>query len=225
MPGIDGYETCRRLKAEFAGENIQVIMVSACSSPEEHLRAFDAGADAYLTKPVDPHVLDFEVRSQFRLREAIDRVKSIETEIESRCGEIERLIEDHNRHTSALQDFSVFALAKVAESRDDDTGDHLIRVRSYAEILAEQLGRGSVYASRITAQFLDDLYRTSPLHDIGKVAISDTILLKPSRLTPEEFEIMKTHTFHWTQDPRTGRFQFGVRRLPGHGHRGCQVPS
>ncbi len=194
MPGIDGYETCRRLKTELAGENIQVIMVSAASSGEEQSRAFELGADAYLVKPFDPYVLCSEVRLQFRLREAIDRVTSIETEIESRCAEIERLIEDHNRHTSAMQDFAVFALAKLAESRDDDTGEHLIRVRSYSQILAEQLRRGSLYAPQITAQFLNDLYRTSPLHDIGKVAISDTILLKAGRLTPHEFEIMKTHT-------------------------------
>jgi putative two-component system response regulator len=93
-----------------------------------------------------------------------------------------------------MQDFAVFALAKLAESRDDDTGEHLIRVRSYSQVLAEQLRRDSVYAPQITAQFLDDLYRSSPLHDIGKVAISDTILLKPGRLTPHEFGIMKTHT-------------------------------
>ena len=194
MPGIDGYETCRRLKTEYASKNIQVIMVSAAASREEQSLAFELGADAYLVKPFDPYVLCSEVRSQFRLREAIERVMSIETEIESRCAEIEQMIEDHNRHTSALQDFSVFALAKVAESRDDDTGEHLIRVRGYSQILAEQLRRGSPYAPQITAQFLDDLYRTSPLHDIGKVGISDTILLKAGRLTPQEFEIMKTHT-------------------------------
>ena len=88
----------------------------------------------------------------------------------------------------------MFALAKLAESRDDDTGEHMIRVRSYSQILAEQLRRDSAYASQISAQFLDDLHRTSPLHDIGKVAVSDTILLKPGRLTPQELGIMKTHT-------------------------------
>jgi putative two-component system response regulator len=194
MPGIDGYETCRRLKTEFAGENIQVIMVSAASSAEEHARAFQVGADAYLVKPVDPYVLWSEIRLQLRFREAIGRATSIEAEMQFRCGDIERLIEDHNRHTSAMQDFAVFALAKLAESRDDDTGEHMIRVRSYSQILAEQLRRDSPYASQISAQFLDDLHRTSPLHDIGKVAVSDTILLKPGRLTPQELGIMKTHT-------------------------------
>jgi response regulator RpfG family c-di-GMP phosphodiesterase len=194
MPGIDGYETCRRLKTEFAARNIQVIMLSAASSAEEQSRAFELGADAYMVKPFDPFVLCSEVRSQFRFRQAMDRVTSIESEIQSRCREIERLVEDHHRHTSAMEDCAVFALAKVAESRDDDTGEHLIRVRSYSQVLAAQLGRDSEYASQITAQFLNDLYRTSPLHDIGKVAISDAILLKAGRLTPQEFEIMKTHT-------------------------------
>ena len=88
----------------------------------------------------------------------------------------------------------MFALAKLAESRDDDTGEHLFRVRSYSQTLAEQLRHDSAYAPQITTQFLDALYRSSPLHDIGKVGISDTILLKAGKLTPQEFEIVKTHT-------------------------------
>ena len=85
MPGIDGYETCRRLKTEFAGENIQVIMVSAASSAKNTSRAFELGADAYLVKPFDPYVLCSEVRLQFRFREAIGRATSIEAEMQSRC--------------------------------------------------------------------------------------------------------------------------------------------
>jgi putative two-component system response regulator len=193
MPGIDGYETCRRLKTEFAGKCIQVIMVSAASSGEEQARAFELGADAYMVKPFDPQVLCSEVRSQFRLRETIGRLAAIESEIQLHRRKHVQLIEDHHRHTTAMQDFAVFALAKLAESRDDDTGEHLIRVRSYAQVLAEQLRRDSPYSPQITAQFLDDLYRTSPLHDIGKVAISDAILLKSGRLTAQEFGIMKTH--------------------------------
>ena len=119
---------------------------------------------------------------------------SIESEIQSHRRKHERLIEERNRYTAVMQDFTVFALAKLAESRDDDTGEHLLRVRSYSQILAEQLRRDSVYAPQIAAQFLDDLHRTSPLHDIGKVSISDTILLKSGRLTPQEFDIIKTHT-------------------------------
>lgn len=85
-------------------------------------------------------------------------------------------------------------MAAIAEFRDEDTGEHLLRMRDYTHILAEQLSRESPYADQISPQFLSDLCRSSLLHDIGKVGISDAILLKPGRLTPEEFETMKRHT-------------------------------
>lgn len=194
MSGIDGYETCRRLKSEFAGENIQIIMVSAASSEEEQVRAFQLGADAYLIKPIDPHVLRSQVRLHFRLRDAVSRVTSLEPAVQPRDGKLDRLIAERNRLIHATQDVAVFALAKLAESRDEDTGKHVLRVRHFSQALAEQLRQGSLYSRRITEQFLSDLYRSSPLHDIGKVGISDAILFKPGRLTPEEFEIVKMHT-------------------------------
>lgn len=91
-------------------------------------------------------------------------------------------------------DVTVAALTKVAQFRDTETGEHLVRMRCYAQIIAEELAIGGPYAHQIDEQFLEDLYRASPLHDIGKVGIRDAILLKPARLTPEEFEIMKQHT-------------------------------
>ena len=194
MPGIDGYETCRRLKSEFKGKHIQVIMVSVASSEEEQAYAFMVGADAYLVKPIDPYVLRSEVRLHFRLRDAMRRAASIEPQIHSQDEKFKPLLDEYRRQIIATQDVAVFAMARMAESRDEDTGHHLIRVRGYSQLLAEQLRHQSPYSSTITEQFLVDLYRSSPLHDIGKVGISDTILFKPGRLTPEEFEIVKTHT-------------------------------
>jgi putative two-component system response regulator len=194
MPGIDGYETCRRLKMTFPRENIQVIMVSAISSEEEQVRAFQVGADAYLVKPFDPNVLRSQVQLHFRLRVAVADLASKETGDQPECSKLEHLVQERNRQINATQDVAVFALAKLAESRDEDTGGHLIRVRSYGQAIAEYLGRKGLFQWEITEQFLKDLYRSSPLHDIGKVGISDTILFKPGPLTPEEFEIVKMHT-------------------------------
>lgn len=194
MPGIDGYETCRRLKSMFLGKGIQVIMVSAASSQEEQRRAFEVGADGYLVKPFDPCVLRSEVRLHLRLRDAVRRLVSMQAEIQSQRGNLERIVEDRDRRIAATQDIAVFALAKTAESRDENTGQHLIRVRAYSQVLAEQLRESNRDGYPITGQFLDDLYRSSPLHDIGKVGISDAILRKPGRYTPEEFEMMKIHT-------------------------------
>ena len=94
----------------------------------------------------------------------------------------------------AIAVVTVAALTKVAEFRDTETGEHLVRMRSYAQILGEELGRQGPYADEVDERFLDDLYRASPLHDIGKVGISDAILLKPGSLTDDEFETMKQHT-------------------------------
>ena len=194
LPGIDGYETCSRLKASPFGEHVFIIIVSARSSREEQLRAFACGADDYLVKPLDAQELRSRVRLHFRLRSALDKVTAIKTEIERQKSEARRAAEARERELLATQNVAILTLARIAESRDQCTGDHLVRMRTYCQILAEQLQEASPYADEIDRRFLDDLYRSSPLHDVGKVATSDAILLKPGRLTPDEFEKIKEHT-------------------------------
>jgi response regulator RpfG family c-di-GMP phosphodiesterase len=194
MPGIDGYETCRRLKAAPAGAGIQVIVVTGKSSRQEQVRAYEVGADDYVTKPFNPHELLPRVRLHFQLRDTMGRAAEIRTEIEQQNREIKRLADQRAQEIIALQDVAVFTLAKVAESRDQETGDHLLRMRAYSQLLADELGRTGPYVDQIDQTFLDDLFRSSPLHDIGKVGIRDDILLKRGRLTPEEFATMQEHT-------------------------------
>ncbi len=194
MPGIDGCETCRRLRRLLDGRNVQIVMVSACSSEAEQLRAFDAGADDYIVKPIDPHELTSRVRLHFRLLDALEEAGAVRREICRHHANLHRMVEQRARELAETKDVAVMALAEVAESRDQGTGEHLVRMRTYAQILAETLLADSPYAVQIDEKFLEDLYRSSPLHDIGKVGISDAILLKPDRLTAEEFEIVKQHT-------------------------------
>jgi putative two-component system response regulator len=130
----------------------------------------------------------------FQLREATTAVSAIRAEIESHNSQLRELAEQHTRDVIAIQDTAVFTLAKVAESRDQETGGHLTRMRAYSQIVGKELAQEGPYADQISEQFLDDLYRSSPMHDIGKVGIRDEILLKPGRLTPEEFETMQQHT-------------------------------
>jgi response regulator RpfG family c-di-GMP phosphodiesterase len=169
-------------------------MISAMSSAQQRTQAFQAGADDYLVKPFDPQDLRARVRLHFQLREATATVSGIRAEIESHNSDLRRMAERHMEEIIAIQDTAVFTLAMVAESRDQETGGHLARMRAYSQILAEQLASGGPYANQIGEPFLQDLYRSSPLHDIGKVGIRDEILLKPGPLTPEEFGTIQQHT-------------------------------
>ena len=117
--------------------------------------------------------------------------------------EFQKLVEKNVREVSEAQQATIFALAKLAEQRDDDTGAHLERVRDYCKMLAQQLAQVSPYADHISEVFIDCIQHASPLHDIGKVAIPDRVLLKPGKLTPEEFEIMKTHTIIGAENMQT----------------------
>ncbi len=194
MPGENGYIICRRIKSTPVGQFTQVILVSSRASTPERLQGYEAGADDYVTKPFDHDELLAKVRVQFRLRDTLADLWSANAKIREFNTELENLVERRAREVLATRDVAVFALAKLAESRDPETGEHLDRIRNYSRVLAEQLGGEGPYADQIDAQFLEDIYRSSPLHDIGKVGIPDAILLKPARLTPEEFEVMRRHS-------------------------------
>ncbi|QNN24687.1 response regulator [Planctomycetales bacterium ZRK34] len=196
MPGIDGYETCRRIK-ELAGPDRRsphVILVSAKASTTERVRGYEAGADDYLVKPFDEDELLAKVRVQLRLYDALSRLDRANAHNAARADVLENVVEEQSREIADSRDLVVFALAKLAESRDPETGAHLERIRAYCQILAEQLAADSPYAPLIDQAFIDAIYLASPLHDIGKVGIPDAILLKPGRLTNEEYDLMKHHT-------------------------------
>jgi putative two-component system response regulator len=193
MPGIDGLETCRRIRSTPCGRAAHVVIVSGRSSKREQSRAYAAGADDYVVKPIEPHEFKARVRLHFRLRNAASEMAASRAEVENLASNLNRLAEASEGEIHATQDAAVLALAKVAECRDDHTGGHLLRIRSYSQILAQRLSLRGPYARQIDGRFLDDLYRSSMLHDIGKVGIADAILLKPGRLTSEEFDRMKQH--------------------------------
>ena len=187
MPGLGGYETCKQIKSGVKGKLTQVILVSGQATIEARLKGYEFGADDYIVKPFDNNELLAKVRIQFRLRDALVKLASKNAELEER-------VRQRTAQITETRDVTVFALAKLAESRDPETGEHLERLRAYSRILAEQLAGKGPYVNEIDEQFLEYLYRSSPLHDIGKVGIPDVILLKPERLSDDEFEIMKRHT-------------------------------
>lgn len=187
MPGMDGYEVCRRLKADPLTESIPVIFLTARSEAEDESRGLSVGAVDYIVKPISPPVVMARIRTQLMLKSASDflRGKSdlLESEVARRTAEIQD-----------LQDAMVLSMASLAETRDNETGNHLRRTQHYVKRLAQQLRLHPRFADELDDRCIDLLFKSAPLHDIGKVGIPDSILLKPSRLDPAEFEIMKTHT-------------------------------
>ncbi len=164
MPQMTGLELCRRIRLMNRLHYIYIILLTARSDASDSIEGMSAGADDFIVKPFQPSELVLRVK-------AGERLLALET--------LELLI---------------FALARLAESRDHETGAHLERVRTYSRIIAEHLLHVPKYREQVNAEYIRLIYLTSPLHDIGKVAVPDHVLLKPGPLTPEEFEIMKTHT-------------------------------
>jgi putative two-component system response regulator len=182
MPGYNGFDVCRQLKQHDHLRDIPVIFLSGRDASQDKLEGFHAGGVDYITKPFNPDEVVVRVNTQLHLR-------SLQFDVRA-----QKEMEKRTRELSQAQAATIFALAKLAEYRDEDTGAHLERVRDYCRLIAERLTEDSPYAGQITEEFIDCIQHAAPLHDIGKVAIPDSILLKPGKLTPEEFEIMKTHT-------------------------------
>ena len=191
--GPDSCATCRQIKDSPMGGFTQVILIGRNASTAERLQGYAAGADDYLSRPLSREETLAKIHVQFRLRNKLTELWRANSQVLSFNTKLEQLVEQRSAEILATRDVAVFALAKLTESRDPETGEHVERMREYCRILGERLGREGLYAEGIVRLFLDDLYRSAPLHDIGKVGIPDAILLKPGRLTAAEFAIMKTH--------------------------------
>lgn len=186
MPEMDGYEVCRRLKADASTQSIPVIFISALDATESKLRAFTDGGVDYVTKPLQQEEVLARVRTHLKLRE-------MQRELERHNHDLENLVAEKMKEISDSQLSTLVAISNLAEYRDKETGRHIERTSNYCRLLAEQLRQNGPYAAQITDVFVHNITYAAPLHDIGKMGIPDQILNKPGKLTPEEFEIMKTH--------------------------------
>lgn len=164
MPEMDGIELCRRVRERHYGGYVYVILVTSNDGCDNVVAGLEAGADDFLSKPFHPAELCVRMR-------AGERLLSLES-----------------------RNLMIFALAKLAESRDPDTGAHLERMREFCKLIARTLSEKPEFEHIVDGEYVQTIYLTSPLHDIGKVGIPDSVLLKPGRLTPAEFDVMKTHT-------------------------------
>jgi len=187
MPEMDGFEVCRRLKANEATKDIPVLFISALTETADKVKAFAVGGVDYVSKPFQFEEVSARVETHLRLRR-------LQAERERHNLHLEDLVLEKVREISASQLATIHALSKLAESRDDETGQHIERVRIFCKIVAEKLRDNPRYAGSIDDTFIGNIFHASPLHDIGKVGIPDNILLKRGKLTPVEFDVIKTHS-------------------------------
>lgn len=188
MPGMDGYEVCRRLKGDARTRDIPVIFLTAKSEASDETLGLSLGAVDYITKPISPPIVLARVKTHLSVKKMGDALRDqnvyLEAEVERRTAEV-----------VAIQDVTIHAMASLAETRDSDTGNHIRRTKHYVRLLAEKLRSHPRFEHFLGDEHIVDmLYKSAPLHDIGKVGVPDRILLKPGRFDSDEMEIMKTHT-------------------------------
>ena len=203
MPGMDGWEVCRRLKAEPATRDIPVIFLTARVDADDERLGLELGAVDYVTKPINPPVLLARVHTHLTLKASADFLRDQNAFLESE-------VDKRTREVKHIQEASAVAMAALAETRDNETGNHIRRTRHYVQILAEQLRPHPRFAAVLSESFIAELFRSAPLHDIGKVGIPDRILLKPGKLDDAEFTTMKTHTTLGKEAVETAERQMGV---------------
>ena len=187
MPGMDGYEVCQRLKGDLMTMNIPVIFLTAKTEVDDEKRGLELGAVDYITKPISPPIVMARVKNHLALKAMADFLRD-------QNDFLEREVSRRTREVVAIQDVTILVMASLAETRDSETGNHIRRTQFYVKALAEKLRDHPRFGWFLTDNNINMLFKSAPLHDIGKVGIPDRILLKPGRFEPHEFEIMKTHT-------------------------------
>lgn len=186
MPGMDGFTVIDRLRANPITADIPVIFLTAMDDDASEEHGLELGAVDYITKPIKPALVLARVRTHLENKRARDLLKNQNNLLEA---EVARRMADND----LTQLVSVRALAHLAETRDPETGNHILRTQAYVNLLAMRLWQHPRFSVFLTLRNIDLLTKSAPLHDIGKVGIPDSILQKPGPLTPEEFNVMKTH--------------------------------
>jgi len=186
MPGLSGYDVCKILKEDRTTRDIPIIFLTAMTATDDEKKGLELGAVDFITKPVNPPIVMARVATQLQVKTAADFLKDQNVYLESEVAK-------RTRELAAIQDVTILAMASLAETRDNDTGNHIRRTQFYLDLLANYLKNHDRFRGFLSDHTITMLFKSAPLHDIGKVGIPDRILLKPGRFEPHEFEIMKTH--------------------------------
>lgn len=187
MPEMDGFEVMKRLKEEEAYNSIPVIFLTADKDSETETKCFESGAIDFVGKPFIPDVLRSRVRRTLEL-------EKYHTKLEQMVKEQTEIITARTRRINEIQEQVIMGMATLIETRDHSTGKHVKSTRMYVEMIAKELQKKNLFPELLTDEYIQNLTKTAPLHDVGKIKITDAILCKPGRLTEEEYNEMKKHT-------------------------------
>jgi putative two-component system response regulator len=187
MPDMDGYEVCKQIKQNPRTRFIPIIFLTIKSEVSDEIRGFELGAVDYIAKPMSPPIVRARVKSHLALHQA-QRQLADQNEI------LEQRVKERTEELMQTKDVAIYCMASLAETRDYETGRHILRTQNYIRVLAEHLKHHPKYADYLQSEeTIDMLCKTSALHDIGKVGIPDRILLKPGKLDPDEWLQMQKH--------------------------------
>lgn len=189
MPGIDGYEVCRRLKEDPNTRDIPIVFITGMNHVQDKTRGFKMGAVDYITKPFEI----YEVKERVKTHLINTLAKKI---LENRNINLEKEVKVRTQELSVTQEVTIECIASLAETRDPETGGHIKRTKAYVRILAEHLKNHPKFSYFLDDETIDLIYMSAPLHDIGKVGVPDRILLSSEKLTPDDWETMKKHSVY-----------------------------
>ena len=193
MPEMDGFEVCRRLKADERTRHIPVIFLTSLDSTADEEFGLRMGAEDFIHKPISPPVVTARIRNHLQLASAREDLRRHNEHLEQVVAERTRELEVRNRQLMASQMATITAFCALAEARDNETGNHLLRTQHYVRLLAEQLSTTQRFEGQLDGETIRLMFKSAPLHDIGKVSIPDAILLKPGKLTEAEWVVMRGH--------------------------------
>jgi putative two-component system response regulator len=182
MPGIDGYEVCRQLKSGDKTRDIPVIFITGMGDEHNERRGLELGAVDYVHKPFNPELVKARIRNHLELKR--------------HRNHLENLVRERTHELELTQYAAIYGLGVLAEYRDPETGRHIKRTQNYVRLLSNHLKRHPRFSGYLDDQTVRMLHNSAAIHDIGKVGVSDNILLKPASLTSDEFEQMKLHTIY-----------------------------
>lgn len=189
MPVMDGFQVMEALKAEKSFSHVPIICLTADNDPETETKCFASGAVDFVAKPFLPDVLLSRVRRTLEL-------EKYRSNLEHMVEEQTRIITARTRRISQIQEQVIMGMATLIETRDNSTGQHVKNTKTYVRMIANELRERGMFLETLTDEYIMNVCKAAPLHDVGKIRISDAILRKPGRLTEEEYNAMKLHTVY-----------------------------